>query len=254
MSGVVSARLSNTLMRPLFSATKTRPSGAKRTTVGWVKPLKATVSWKTPGPDASLSVMVTLAVSGVPDRVIGVAGDREHDRFAAFDRGIIDRRDGDRAGRRAGRDRDAAGEVGVVAAVAGAAADGIGDRQRGAGAAAARHGERAGIAACFGRRGIRGVDGDGRQRRCVVVRDGHARRVRRADRVVGAAGDREHDRLVAFDRGIIDRRDRDRAGRRAGRDRDAAGERGVVAAVAGAAADGIGDRRARRWCCRCATR
>ena len=36
-------------MRPLFSATKTRPSGAKRTTVGFVSPLKTTVSWKPDG-------------------------------------------------------------------------------------------------------------------------------------------------------------------------------------------------------------
>ncbi len=44
--GVVSERLSKTLITPLFSATKTRPSEAKRTTVGLVRPLKATVSWK----------------------------------------------------------------------------------------------------------------------------------------------------------------------------------------------------------------
>ncbi len=37
-------RLSKTLIRPLFSATNTRPSGAKRTTVGLVRPLKAVVS------------------------------------------------------------------------------------------------------------------------------------------------------------------------------------------------------------------
>ena len=44
--GVGSVRLSKTLIRPLFSATKTRPSGEKRTTVGLVRPLKTTVSWK----------------------------------------------------------------------------------------------------------------------------------------------------------------------------------------------------------------
>ena len=37
-SGVGSVRLSKTLIRPLFSATKTRPSGEKRTTVGFVSP------------------------------------------------------------------------------------------------------------------------------------------------------------------------------------------------------------------------
>jgi hypothetical protein len=33
-------------MRPLFSATKTRPSGEKRTIVGALRPVIATVSWK----------------------------------------------------------------------------------------------------------------------------------------------------------------------------------------------------------------
>ena len=37
---------SKTLISPLFSATNTRPSGEKRTAVGWVRPLKAVVSWK----------------------------------------------------------------------------------------------------------------------------------------------------------------------------------------------------------------
>ena len=39
-------------MMPLFSATKTLPSGEKRTAVGWVSPLKAIVSWK-PGSNPS---------------------------------------------------------------------------------------------------------------------------------------------------------------------------------------------------------
>ncbi len=47
--GVASFRLSNTLMIPLFSATKTRPSAAKRTAVGLVRPLKTTASWKPAG-------------------------------------------------------------------------------------------------------------------------------------------------------------------------------------------------------------
>ena len=38
--GVVSDRLSNTLMRPLFSATNTRPSLANLTAVGCVSPVK----------------------------------------------------------------------------------------------------------------------------------------------------------------------------------------------------------------------
>ena len=62
--GVVSVRLSKTLMRPLFSATKTRPSGEKRTAVGWVSPLKTISSWKPGGNDAA------AAGSGVLDTTI----------------------------------------------------------------------------------------------------------------------------------------------------------------------------------------
>ena len=36
-------------MIPLFSATKIRPSAAKRTAVGFVRPLKTTASWKPAG-------------------------------------------------------------------------------------------------------------------------------------------------------------------------------------------------------------
>ena len=53
--GVVSVRLSNTLMMPLFSATKTRPSGAKCTEVGFVRPLMA-VDSKKPGAARASSV------------------------------------------------------------------------------------------------------------------------------------------------------------------------------------------------------
>ena len=51
--GVVSKTLSKTLMTPLFSATKTRPSEAKRTTVGLVSPLKTVVSSNPAGGAAS---------------------------------------------------------------------------------------------------------------------------------------------------------------------------------------------------------
>ena len=47
--GVVSERLSKTLMSPLFSATNTRPSEANRITVGLVSPLKTVVSTKPAG-------------------------------------------------------------------------------------------------------------------------------------------------------------------------------------------------------------
>ena len=45
MVGVGSSKLSKTLMRPLFSATKTRPSEANWTTVGWAKPVIVGLSW-----------------------------------------------------------------------------------------------------------------------------------------------------------------------------------------------------------------
>src|SRR5215203_6965899 len=44
--GVVSENDEKTLISPLFSATKTRPSAEKRTTVGFVRPLNAVVSTK----------------------------------------------------------------------------------------------------------------------------------------------------------------------------------------------------------------
>jgi hypothetical protein len=47
--GVVALRLLYTMMRPLFSATNTRPSGEKRTATGLIRPLSATVSWKPEG-------------------------------------------------------------------------------------------------------------------------------------------------------------------------------------------------------------
>src|SRR5262249_25178591 len=43
----------NTLITPLFSATKTRPSGEKRIEVGLSRPEKTTVSWKPLGTAAA---------------------------------------------------------------------------------------------------------------------------------------------------------------------------------------------------------
>jgi hypothetical protein len=51
--GVVAVRLANTLITPLFSATKTRPSGEKRIEVGLSRPEKTTVSWKPLGTAAA---------------------------------------------------------------------------------------------------------------------------------------------------------------------------------------------------------
>ena len=47
--GVASCKLANTSMMPLFSATKTRPSGAKAIAVGTLRPWKTTVSWNPAG-------------------------------------------------------------------------------------------------------------------------------------------------------------------------------------------------------------
>ena len=60
MVGVGSPTPSNTLMAPGFSATKTRPSGAKRTAVGASSPLKAVVSWK-PGSSPGEPVLKVLS-------------------------------------------------------------------------------------------------------------------------------------------------------------------------------------------------
>ena len=43
--GAVSVTDRNSLMMPLFSVTKARPSGAKRTLVGFLSPPKTTTSW-----------------------------------------------------------------------------------------------------------------------------------------------------------------------------------------------------------------
>jgi ribosomal protein S7 len=56
---VVAERLAKTLMRPLFSATKTRPSGEKRTAVGNVNPEKTTDSENPAGKVAAWTVVVS---------------------------------------------------------------------------------------------------------------------------------------------------------------------------------------------------
>src|SRR3954468_10171044 len=61
--GVVSVRLSKTFTRPLFSATTTRPSGAKRTAVGAVSPLNATDSVKPAGTAAASTSSAVAAGS-----------------------------------------------------------------------------------------------------------------------------------------------------------------------------------------------
>jgi hypothetical protein len=56
--GVVAERLAKTLMSPLFSVTKTRPSGEKRTDVGCVNPERTTDSENPAGKVAAWTRLV----------------------------------------------------------------------------------------------------------------------------------------------------------------------------------------------------
>jgi hypothetical protein len=58
MVGVVAERVAKTFMKPLFSATKTRPSGEKRTAVGSVNPERTTDSENPAGKVAAWTVLV----------------------------------------------------------------------------------------------------------------------------------------------------------------------------------------------------
>jgi hypothetical protein len=55
---MVVERLAKTLMSPLFSVTKTRPSGEKRTAVGWVSPENTMDSENPAGKVAAWTVLV----------------------------------------------------------------------------------------------------------------------------------------------------------------------------------------------------
>src|SRR4029078_7298593 len=59
--GVGSERLSKTLMTPLFSATKTRPSAANRISVGLTRPDQTADSWNAAGMAASTAGSVVVA-------------------------------------------------------------------------------------------------------------------------------------------------------------------------------------------------
>ena len=59
-------------MTPLFSATNTRPSGEKRTAVGWVSPEKTISSWKPGGSDAASAGRV-VATTTKHDAIIVTA-------------------------------------------------------------------------------------------------------------------------------------------------------------------------------------
>jgi hypothetical protein len=93
--GVVSVRESNTLMTPRFSATNTRPSGEKRTTVGFWRPLNTTDSWKPAGRVAALAAGAVPAIRAASDpRTSAIDSANERVRF-----------------RRAGRPRPAGSRV-----------------------------------------------------------------------------------------------------------------------------------------------
>ena len=63
--GVVADTLAKTLMSPLFSATKTRPSAANWKAVGWTSPPKTSASWK---PGWVVNDHTTGGLSGLPAR------------------------------------------------------------------------------------------------------------------------------------------------------------------------------------------
>ena len=63
---VGSERLSKTLIRPLFSATKTRPSGEKRTAVGFVNPEIGVDSWKLAGSVMACAWLDPNVASAIP--------------------------------------------------------------------------------------------------------------------------------------------------------------------------------------------
>ena len=68
MAGDVSVSESNTLMTPRFSATNTRPSLAKRTAVGFVRPLMTTDSLKPAGRVAACATAGAVRAR-IPDPV-----------------------------------------------------------------------------------------------------------------------------------------------------------------------------------------
>jgi hypothetical protein len=58
--GVGSLTLSKTLISPLFSATNTLPSAAKRTAIGTLRPVITAVSWKPLGTAAAAAARETV--------------------------------------------------------------------------------------------------------------------------------------------------------------------------------------------------
>jgi hypothetical protein len=76
--GVVAERVAKTLMSPLFSATKTRPSGEKRIAVGCVSPENTADSVNPAGKVAAWTVLVieprrqAVAVQTTSDKEINL--------------------------------------------------------------------------------------------------------------------------------------------------------------------------------------
>ena len=52
------------MIAPLFSATNTLPSGAKRMAIGFVSPLQTVDSWKSAGAAAAAEVSVAAPANG----------------------------------------------------------------------------------------------------------------------------------------------------------------------------------------------
>src|SRR4051794_4929423 len=68
-------------MRPLFSATNTRPSGAKRTAVGWLSPLNTVVSAK---PEGSVTAAAPAGASIVARTSSEATSGTDHTRLRVF--------------------------------------------------------------------------------------------------------------------------------------------------------------------------
>ena len=71
--GVVSLRFVKTLTSPLFSATKTRPSAAKRIVDGFASPLKTVRSWKPAGSVAACAAPLQMTAKASVSAAVATA-------------------------------------------------------------------------------------------------------------------------------------------------------------------------------------
>src|SRR5439155_857367 len=175
--------------------------------------------------------------AGRADGVGGVGREGEHDGLVAFDGGIIHRRHGQEGGSEERGVGDRGGQRLVIRSVLSGAAEQEVDRQGRGGAAGGADGEVARVATvrgvCMGGNGRHGGQLRGR---LAVVRDHDGGAAGRADGVGGVGREGEHDRLVAFDGGIIHRRHGQEGGTGAGENCDRGDrKRRRVGKVSGAA-------------------